>query len=252
MRLSVPIFRLKRQARLLAREKKIPLHQALDQVAQHEGFRSWSHLADSASHDRPATKILSQLTPGDLVLIGARPGQGKTLLGLELAAEAAKLGVPGFFFTLEDNEEVVLSRLKSLGTDPEALRGALTLDTSDDICAGYIIQRLRAAPGNAVTVIDYLQLLDQKRRNPELTDQIQALKLFAIAAKSIIIAISQIDRSFERKSSDSQSSRSQSNVRQAKRLPNLSDVRLPNPLDLTLFTKTCFMHEGEVRLETVA
>ena len=33
MRLSAPIFRLKRQAKLLAREAGIPLHQALDRVS---------------------------------------------------------------------------------------------------------------------------------------------------------------------------------------------------------------------------
>ena len=40
MKLSAPIFRLKRQARLLSREAQIPLHQALDQVAREEGFEA--------------------------------------------------------------------------------------------------------------------------------------------------------------------------------------------------------------------
>lgn len=81
MKLSAPIFRLKRQAKLRAREAHIPLHQALDQLARDEGFRSWSHLAASISDHRPAADILSQLSPGDLVLLGARPGHGKTVLG---------------------------------------------------------------------------------------------------------------------------------------------------------------------------
>ncbi len=236
MRLSVPIFRLKRQAKLMAREMKIPLNKALDQVAQEEGFQNWSHLAASASAHGPVTKIFSQLMPGDLVLLGARPDQGKTLLGLELAVEAASLGRQGFFFTLEDNEEVVLGRLQSLGTDPKTFKGSLTVDTSDDICAAHIIERLGATSGNAVAVIDYLQLLDQRRTAPELADQVRALKTFASETGSVIIAISQIHRSFDL---------------QARRLPKLSDVRLPNPLDLTLFTKTCFLHEGEVQIEAV-
>ena len=236
MMLSAPIFRLKRQARLLARERQIPIHQALDQVARREGFRTWSHLAASATLHRPARGILSQLNPGDLVLLGARPGHGKTLLGLGLLVEAARSGRRGFFFTLDYNEGDVLSRLRALGVDPNTIT-SFTLDTSDDICADHVIRRLSEAPGDTVAVIDYLQLLDQRRRNPDIADQIRALKIFASASGSIIVAISQIDCSFDLR---------------AKPLPELSDVRLPNPLDLTLFDKTCFLHEGEVRLSAVA
>jgi len=44
MRLSAPIYRLRRQAKLLARKAGIPLNQALDRVAKDEGFQSWSLL----------------------------------------------------------------------------------------------------------------------------------------------------------------------------------------------------------------
>src|SRR5262249_51982441 len=134
-----------------------------------------------------------------------------------------------------DTEAAVSSRLQSLGANAKAI-ASLTLDASDDICADHVIRKLSAVPGKAVAVIDYLQLLDQKRRNPELADQIRALKYFARAAGSIIVVISQIDRSFEL---------------QAKPVPELTDVRLPNPLDLTLFTKSCFLHEGQIRIQAV-
>ncbi|RUU73632.1 DNA helicase, partial [Mesorhizobium sp. M7A.T.Ca.TU.009.01.3.1] len=29
--------------------------------------------------------------------------------------------------------------------------------------------------------------------------------------------------------------------------PDIGDVRLPNPLDLSLFDKTCFLNKGEIR-----
>tara|TARA_R110000824_G_scaffold390760_5_gene587626 strand:+ start:202 stop:930 length:729 start_codon:yes stop_codon:yes gene_type:complete len=242
MRFSVPIFRLKRQAKQLAREKEMPLHKALDRVAHGEGFQSWSHLAASSSGSRPAGEVLAQLSPGDLVLLGARPGQGKTLLGLELAAEAARKGRQSFFFTLEYTEADVLSRFISLGIDLKTLGSSFFLDTSDNICADHIIERLKQASGGTVAVVDYLQLLDQKRRNPALADQVQALKVFARAAGAIIVLISQIDRSFG----------GPTDGREAGRLPDISNVRLPNPLDLTVFTKTCFLHEGDLVLEAVA
>lgn len=234
MKLSAPIFRLKRQAKLLARESDVPLHTAFNQVARNEGFRTWSHLAASVSDHRPAREMLAQLSPGDLVLLGARPGHGKTLMALELAVEAVRTGRPAFFFTLEDNEGVVFDRLQMLGTDRKMVEDKLTVDTSDDICADHIIDRIGRESSGAVAIIDYLQLLDQRRRNPELHVQMKALRSFARATGSIIVALSQIDRSFEAA---------------GRRFPELADIRLPNPLDISLFTKACFMHNGEAHLE---
>ena len=35
-------------------------------------------------------------------------------------------------------------------------------------------------------------------------------------------------------------------------LPGIADVRLPNPLDLALFSKTCFLHDGEIEFAATA
>lgn len=42
MKLSTPIYRLKRQAKILSRAKGIPHHEALDRIAAKEGFARWS------------------------------------------------------------------------------------------------------------------------------------------------------------------------------------------------------------------
>jgi len=234
MELSAPIFRLKRRARLIARNAKVPLHQALDQVARLEGYASWSHLAASTVEKGQTKKILADLAAGDLVLLGARPGHGKTLFGLELAVEAARAGRRSFFFSLEENEEAVLDRLRALGVDRDAIGDALIIDTSDDICAEYIAERVRSERRESVAVIDYLQILDQRRSNPELSVQLETLESLARNTPTVVIAISQIDRAFELK---------------RKSLPELCDVRQPNPINLALFTKTCFLHKGEVLLK---
>ena len=44
-RLSAPIFRLKKQARTLSRAESIPLHEALNRIANAEGFKTWSLLS---------------------------------------------------------------------------------------------------------------------------------------------------------------------------------------------------------------
>ena len=115
MRLSSPIYKLKRQARLMAREKQIKLHVALDQIATTEGFQNWGHLSAHYAQMTPAQHVLMQLDAVDMVLIGARPGQGKTLLGLELSAVAARHNQTGCFFTLDYTPRMYVNSFWRLG-----------------------------------------------------------------------------------------------------------------------------------------
>ena len=236
MPLSVPIYSLKRLAKDLSRERKIPLHAALKRIAQQEGFASWSLLAARRSVDSPARELFSQLNPGDLVLLGARPNHGKTLLGLELAVKSVHSGRCGWFFTLEWNISDLLNGLRTLDVNPSAMGEKFVFDNSNAICAGYIIDQLATAESGTVVVIDYLQLLDQKRENPEVALQVRSLKAFARDRGLILVFISQIDRTYDPV---------------ANPLPGLSDVRLPNPLDLTLFDRTCFLNNGAIQVSAV-
>ena len=65
----------------------------------------------------PAEKLFARLNPGDLVLVGARPGHGKTLMSLKLAVEAMKSGHHGVFFTLEYTEKDIVDRFRAIGAD---------------------------------------------------------------------------------------------------------------------------------------
>jgi hypothetical protein len=146
------------QRQMLARQDGIPLVKALDRIAAEEGFAGWSLLAARYAAASPAAKIYGRLDPGDLMLIAARPGQGKTMLALELAAQAAKAGRQSAFFTLEYTEQDVCDRLGQLGLDYDALRSQLTLNCSEAICADYIIATMQAAPQGTLIAVDYLQL----------------------------------------------------------------------------------------------
>ncbi|MBN9220662.1 MAG: AAA family ATPase [Mesorhizobium sp.] len=232
MRLSAPIYHLKRQARLLSRKDGIPLHEALDRMAAQEGFASWGLLAAKAAETKPAGRLLAQMAPGDLVLVGARPGHGKTLMSLELAVEAMKRGRRSVFFSLEYTQGDILDRFRAIGVEPGQFEGRFDFDSSDAICAEYIIKRLASAASGTLVVIDYLQLLDQKRDNPDLMTQVRGLRSFAREKGLILVFIAQIDRSYELS---------------AKPVPDIGDIRLPNPLDLSLFSKTCFLNKGEIR-----
>ena len=226
MKLSGPIYLLKRNAKRLAREEGIELNVALERIAMAEGFKNWSLLAAKYASSSSAAKLYAGLKHGDMMLIGARPGRGKTLLALGIAAEALKQGKAGMFFTLEYTEAEVLERIDMIGIPTEHVGAAFNIDCSDHICADYIIDRSRSAAPGTVIIIDYLQLMDQKREHPPLTEQVSALKSFAESSGSAIVLISQIARSYDPST---------------KSVPDLTDVRMPNPIDLAMFTKTHFI-----------
>jgi hypothetical protein len=236
MKLSAPIFRLKHRAKILAREKRIPRNRALDQIAEGEGYKSWSLLSAHASARGTSKKLYTRVNHGDLVLLGARPRNGKTLMCLRLAVEAMNSGQEAVFFSLDATEAEIRSLFQIINVDPARFEGRFEFDGSDDINAEYIIERLRSARPGTMVIIDYLQLLDQKRTNPELAIQVSSLKAFAKSQGLIMVFSSQIDRSYDATKTP---------------WPDLDGIRLPNPLDLSLFDTTCFLKDGEAQIGAV-
>lgn len=227
MRTSAPIHRLKRAAREHARTEAIPLHAALDQIAVSEGYSSWSLLAakhTQASSD-PAT-LLESFAPGALVLLAARPLQGKTILALRLALSAVAQGRAAYFFSLDYTEADIAARLATM---PAELARHLTVDCSDSVSAAHIIARLGPSQRGAFIAVDYLQLLDQKRSNPPLQEQVETLANFARSQGHVVAFVCQIDRRFDPILNG---------------LPGPADIRLPNPLDLNVFDRAIFLHGG--------
>jgi len=231
MKTAFPIFVLRRQAKELKKSRGIPLSEALDEIAQREGFRSWSLLMSKrrAVYPTQYSETLGFLNPGDLVLVGARPGMGKTSFSIGMFVQAIEEKRPkGFFFTLAMTAPELTERISRYN---ERVRGddeVYRLDDSNDICADYIISKAkgRVAPGSLI-VVDYLQLLSEKRVNPPLQEQVEQLKRFALESGCILVFICQLDRRLE----------SRSDPR-----PTVGDIRLPNPLDLGLFNKIILLY----------
>lgn len=233
MQLSASVHLLKRQAKALARQAQIPLHQALDQIAKREGYNAWSLLAARVAQSNLGQDLLAQLDPGELVLLGARPGQGKTLVSLELSVAAMQAGHRAYFFTLEYTAKDLAKCFARINANANDFADQFVFDNTDSICASYIAQQLDQAPAGTLAVVDYLQLLDQKREHPTLQDQVEQLKAFAKQRGITLVFISQIDRRFD--------------TDQAV-MPTLADVRLPNPLELSLFNKACFLNQGDMQV----
>ena len=234
MKLSLPIYQLKRRAKSMAREERIPLHKALDRVASMEGFAAWSLLSARAARSF-SDALLGRLQDGDLVLLAARPGQGKTIVGLHTLVDARRADRPAILFTLDMTEEEARHRLVEM-SDPR-VANSIGIETSDDIGADFIVSVLAGAKPGTVAVVDYLQLLDQRRSKPPLTDQIEKLRQFAVENGLVLVFLSQVDRSFNQTQ---------------RKVPDIADVRLPNPVPIEVFNKRLFLHDGEVRLENCA
>lgn len=180
--------------------------------------------------------LTAGLQPGNLIIIAARPGVGKTSFALNLATHVAmKEKRPVAIFSLEMSKNEILMRLLSSVTRiplhklrtgffqksewPAITRSAGELSEApiclDDTSAVSILS-LRAAArrlsteyrnkGNplALIIIDYLQLMQGSRKNPEnrqqeISEISRSLKALARDLNIPIVALSQLNRSPEEK-----------------------------------------------------
>jgi replicative DNA helicase len=182
--------------------------------------------------------------PGNLIILAARPGMGKTSLALTMAAEAARVDQkPVAFFSLEmTNEELVQRLLASAARlDSQKLKRGnihdnewttlseamsqlsmlpIYLDDSASITITEIRSRARrlkaSSNGLGIIFIDYLQLVRPGQlskganRNDEIAEICRSLKATAKDLAVPIVALAQLNRAVE--------------ARQDKR-PMLSDLR---------------------------
>ncbi len=233
MKLSAPIHVLKSQAKSLKKQAGITSVEALNRIAQQEGYSSWSLLKSRENNIFPNSygEILDFFNDGDLVLIGGRPGQGKTIFTLGLLVQALQKQVfPGYVFTLCETPKSIIERIKCYNSNIVPDGEKFVLDYSNKICAEYIIEQTRGKlKSGSIIVIDYLQQLDEKRVNPPIQEQIVALKAYAKEQKCKIIFISQIRREVE--------------YQESKTL-TIKDVRSPNPFDKNLINKMILMQQS--------
>ncbi len=184
--------------------------------------------------DDPARELMAELDPGVLMLMGGRPGHGKTVLGLQLAVEAARTGRDSYFFTLEETDADMAERLESLDLARDGQDRDLTIDCDESIDSGFILDRVQDAGKAPFVVVDFLQRLDQQTGNASLGEQLQDLQHLAANSGASIVVLSQIDESFDAG---------------GKEMPTTADVSRLDRRELVAFTKTCFLHGGYVEVE---
>ncbi len=234
MKLSAPIYVLKNQAKKLKIAQEISMSQALDLIAQNEGYNSWSLLMAKSKELLPRRydQLMEYFNPGDLIMVGARPFEGKTTFVTGLFVQAIhNRKEESLFFSLSEVKGDIEKRMVKFDSEILNKKEGYEINYSDDISADYVIDYCKERVSNgSIIVIDYLQLLDQKREKAPLQQQVESLKVFARQKECIIIFIAQLDRGA--RGAD-------------RRIPCVSDINLPNPLDLNLINKMIFLHRHQ-------
>ncbi|MBI2522257.1 MAG: replicative DNA helicase [Bdellovibrio sp.] len=179
------------------------------------------------SFGRLDAKLLG-MQPGQLIVIAARPGMGKTALALNMAVRSCKMSqFPVVIFSLEmlgkelsmrvlsAEANVELKRLKMKNFMEQDLRSIanatrtlsnLPIFINDDgnttvLDIQSYCRKIKAERGLGLVVIDYLQLLRSHTSNPSREQQIaemsRALKGMAKELDCPVVAMSQLNRSVE-------------------------------------------------------
>jgi replicative DNA helicase len=171
---------------------------------------------------------LSGLQPSNLVIVGARPGMGKTSFALGLAAHAAlERRIPVLVFSLEMSHLEIAQRLlcAEAKVDSHRLRtGRLTeadwtrisqaigrlgeapifVDDNPNLTVMDIrakARRLKSRDGLGLVVVDYLQLMtgrtSAENRQVEVSEISRGLKILARELELPVVALSQLSRNLE-------------------------------------------------------
>lgn len=186
--------------------------------------------------------VISGLVSPDLIILAARPSQGKTALALSITYNTSVVGdIPCAWFSLEMDGVQLVRRLVSIDTqiDHEKIRKGFT-SKEEDIRLGESVDKiskskifiqdnasvnirdirtksnlLKKKHGIKYIIVDYIQLMngiDTKGKNREqiVSDISRGLKILAKELDMPVIALSQLSRKVEERTD---------------KMPQLSDLR---------------------------
>jgi len=197
-------------------------------------------------------KHMTGFHDGELIVVGGRPGMGKTALGLSMALNMAKEKdvKPIIIFSLEMPTDQVCHRFLSIESriDLKSIRGGITPDAYNKLLNGcghinnlpifiadspvgvsnvnsFCRRIAKEYDGLGCVIIDYLQLMLPKdsrnyNREQEVALISRSLKYLAKELSVPIVALAQVNREVEKHKSLRRSDEDGGGAR-----PNLSDLR---------------------------
>ncbi|MBQ0045674.1 MAG: replicative DNA helicase [Mycoplasma sp.] len=217
-------------------------------------------------------QVTNGFQPGDLIILAARPGVGKTAIALNFANNAATTIKENMtsekdrvvIFSLEMGQEQLCQRLVSLNSKVEssALRSGRMSDSEwtevqssieelktlpiliDDQAVSIVdiqskLKQLKSQYNIKLVIIDYLQLMkgpaiknSQVNRQQEVSTISRMIKLLARRIDAPIIALAQLSRDVEKRGGT----------------PKLSDLRESGSLEQDA-DLVCFLHHADETAE---
>jgi replicative DNA helicase len=192
-------------------------------------FREGESITGVATGYGELDKLTSGLQPSELLILAARPSQGKTALALNLAENISiRAGHPAAIFSLEMSKESLLQRLVASVAQIDAHKfrtghlskedwrrmtealgvisaAPLWIDDAGSISVleiGAKARRLKRDKGLSLLIVDYLQLITARgrfsNRNEEVASISRALKGLAKELQIPVLVLSQLTRAPER------------------------------------------------------
>jgi replicative DNA helicase len=203
-------------------------------------FREGKSITGISTGYTELDKLLSGLQNSELLILAARPSQGKTALALNLAENISiRAGMPVALFSLEMSKESLLQRLvasvaqidahkfrtghlnredwrrmtEALGTISSAPLWIDDAGSTSVMEIGAKARRLKREKGLSLLIVDYLQLITARgrfnSRQEEVASISRGLKGLAKELQIPVLVLSQLTRAPERE----------------ERGPQLSDLR---------------------------
>lgn len=209
--------------------------------------------------------------PGELVMLGARPGMGKTALALQLAHQAAQAGGKRvLIFSAEMSRESLLLRAASaraglsyfvidrkgthkqhqnrfLDATGELEKLPVSIDDQSAIATGQMqirIEKVQRSDPVGLVIFDYLELAgdvvkgdSEERRIGEI---VRRLKHVAMTCRVPVLALSQLNRSVEHR---------------AGFMPKLADFRYSGAIEanadiaLLLYRHDYYVQQGQLEAD---
>lgn len=225
--------------RVLGNKIKDVKHYTKDVYQQYKQVKKTGVLGIKTGIDK-FDKILCGLVPPDLIIVAARPGQGKTAFALSLTKNITiDNDIPGAWFSLEMDGSQLVRRLASMdsGISHEDIRRGECGEFKEEYLftsldkiskaplfiedkANITIQTIKARAtilkrkhDIQYIVVDYLQLMggnNPQNRENEISQISRGLKVLAKDLNIPIIALSQLSRECEKRPD---------------KMPQLSDLR---------------------------
>lgn len=172
----------------------------------------------------PCLDQFVSMAPGQLVVVGARTGSGKTAFLCNVACNYARTGKPIVYCTKEMTQEEILPRFlsnlagrpfRSLGEDAHRFESVVDrIAVEERVEHVSDVETLASRTDAEVVIVDYLQLLTLRGRRPEsrvqeLEEITRRLKATAQRTGKVVLCASQLNRDLDT----------------AGRRPTLSDLR---------------------------